>query len=191
MKRQRKFKRQAGYLMMEVLITIIVLVVGLLGLAGLQARAHQAETESYQRVQALILLRDMADRINANRANAASYNTPTTAPLGTGTSKDCSAPITTADIDLCAWSAALVGAAESLGGTCDPATGVNCVGAMIGARGCITTLAANVYLIEVAWQGLAATSAPPTSLICGKDQYGSPDSLRREVTTVVQIAILT
>jgi type IV pilus assembly protein PilV len=68
MKRHRNRGRQAGYLMMEVLITMFVLVIGLLGLAGLQARAHQAETESYQRVQALVLLRDMADRINANRA---------------------------------------------------------------------------------------------------------------------------
>jgi type IV pilus assembly protein PilV len=173
MKRHHNRARQAGYLMMEVLITMFVLVIGLLGLAGLQARAHQAETESYQRVQALVLLRDMADRINANRANAANYLTPTTAPLGNGATKDCSGPVTTADVDLCDWSAALLGAGETLGGTCDTTTPGNCAGAMIGARGCITSPATNVYLIEVAWQGLNATAVPPAALICGSAQYGN------------------
>src|SRR5437016_3217449 len=121
--------RQSGFLMLEVMIAVVILALGLLGLAGLQARAHQSENESYQRVQALALLRDMADRINANRANAASYITPTSAPLGTGATKDCSAPTATADVDLCAWSQALLGAGETLGSTN--------VGAMLGARGCI------------------------------------------------------
>src|SRR5205823_1563863 len=108
--------RESGFLMLEVMIAVVILALGLLGLAGLQARAHQAETESYQRVQALALLRDMADRINANRANAVSYITPTSAPLGTGATKDCSNPTTTADVDLCAWSQALLGAGETLSG---------------------------------------------------------------------------
>jgi type IV pilus assembly protein PilV len=62
---------------------------------------------------------------------------------------------------------------------------------MIGARGCITELdaTAQIYLIEVAWQGLAPTAAPPTSVVCGKDQYGA-EELRRAVTTIVQIGDL-
>ena len=61
---------QAGYLMIEVLITMFILAVGLLGVVGLQARAQQAETDSYQRTQALVLLRDIAARINANHEQA-------------------------------------------------------------------------------------------------------------------------
>jgi type IV pilus assembly protein PilV len=61
---------------------------------------------------------------------------------------------------------------------------------MLGARGCITSPAANVYLIEVAWQGLNATTVPPAALICGSGQYGN-ENLRREVTTIVQIGILS
>ena len=138
---------QAGFLMIEVLITMFILVIGLLGVVGLQARAQQAETESYQRTQALMLLRDMADRINANRNNAASYVTGT-APLGTGNdARRAAAPATTLDIDQCAWSAALIGAAETTG-TCDIGTGANCVGAMIGARGCITQLDAATDLSD-------------------------------------------
>jgi type IV pilus assembly protein PilV len=174
--------KQSGFLMLEVMIAVVVLALGLLGLAGLQARAHQAETESYTRVQALALLRDMADRINANRANAAGYITPISAPLGTGATKDCSAPTTTADVDLCAWSDALLGAGETQGG--------NNVGAMLGARGCITSIGTNIYLIEVAWQGLNETTSPVSALQCGKDDYGD-ERQRRDVSTVVEIGTLT
>ena len=55
-------QRQAGFTMIEVLITFIILVVGLLGLIGLQVRSQQAEMESYQRGQALVLMQDMIDR---------------------------------------------------------------------------------------------------------------------------------
>lgn len=182
---------QSGVTMIEVLVTLVILLLGLLGLAGLQAKAQLAETESYQRVQALVLLRDMADRVNANRTVATSYLTPTTAPLGKDSTKDCSAPATTADKDLCQWDAALKGAAEATGGACNTATGTNCVGAMIGARGCITSPAANQYLIEVVWQGLAATAAPPASVACGSGLYNTTGDLsRRAVTTLVQIGTL-
>jgi type IV pilus assembly protein PilV len=189
MMRQTPRASQRGFLMIEVLITMFILVIGLLGVVGLQARAQQAETESYQRSQALILLRDMADRMSANRANVANY--VTASALGTGDNNSvCTAPASTVDIDKCAWSTALIGAAETTG-ACNIATGANCVGAMIGARGCITQLDAvnRIYLIQVVWQGLAPTAAPPASVTCGANQYG-PEELRRAVTTVVQIGDL-
>jgi len=181
--------RQSGFLMIEVLITMFILVIGLLGVVGLQARAQQAETESYQRTQALILLRDMADRINANRNNAAAY--VTTTPLGTGNNLTvCAAPANTVEMDKCGWSAALIGAAETTG-ACNVSTGANCVGAMIGARGCVTQLDAvnRIYLIEVVWQGLSPTATPPASIDCGINLYGA-EELRRAVTTIVQIGDL-
>ena len=180
--------------MIEVLVTLVILVFGLLGLAGLQTRAQVAETESYQRTQALVLVRDMADRLSANRsaalANANAYIVPTTAPLGNGSTVDCSAPGTLAEEDLCNWNAALIGASESAGGACDTTTGANCIGAMIGARGCITSIAANTYLIQVVWQGLAKTGAPPASVTCGQGLYDAADLTRRAVTTVVQLGTL-
>jgi len=192
--------RQAGYLMIEVLITMFILAVGLLGVVGLQARAEQAETDSYQRTQALILAQDMADRISANRTVAfdtttSPYVIATTAPLGTGSAKDCSAPATTADIDLCAWSNALIGAAESYGGTCDTSAastrGANCAGTLLNARGCITSPATHVYLIQVVWQGMTPGYAPPGSVLCGANDYNAIDDYRRAVTTVVQIGDIT
>lgn len=197
MKRSRYRVSQAGFLMLEVLVALLILLLGLVGLMGLQTRAQQSETESYQRVQALTLLRDMADRINANRANAPSYVTGTADPLGQGSTKDCSAPGTTADFDLCQWHAALLGAAERSGGACDLSTGANCVGTLISGRGCITSPAANVYLLQVVWQGFTQTYNPPNSVACGADLYGGSEAaaaslgLRRAVTTVVQIGTLS
>jgi len=176
--------RESGYLMIEVLITMFILAIGLLGVVGLQARSQQAETDSYQRTQALVLLRDMADRISANRTAAfdtttSPYVIGTAAPLGNGATKNCSAPVTTADIDLCSWSAELLGAAETSGGSN--------VGAMIGARGCITSPALHTYLIQIVWQGLTPSAAPPASVACGSGSYGASDDFRRAATTIVQI----
>jgi len=195
MKSGSLYSTQAGYLMIEVLITMFILAIGLLGVVGLQARAQQAETDSYQRTQALILAQDMADRISANRTaafdtSASPYIVPTTAPLGTGTTKNCTSTPTTADIDLCAWSSALLGAAESIGGTCDTSvgsTGTHCAGTLLKARGCITSPSPHTYLIQVVWQGLTPSAAPPASVACGSGSYGANDDFRRAVTTVVQI----
>ena len=184
-------KQQRGFLMIEVLITIFILVIGLLGIVGLQARAQQAETDSYQRAQAMILLRDIANRISSNRTVAfdtstSAYVIGTTNYVGTGTSKDCSAPASIVDTDLCAWSAALVGAAET-SGTCNVSTGANCVGAMLNARGCITSPAAHTYLVQIVWQGLTPGAAPPGSVACGSGSYGTNDDFRRAATSIVQI----
>ena len=77
-----------------ILIAIAVVTAGLLGVARLQAQMQTAELEAYQRTQAIALLQDMVDRINANRRNAAFYVTGT--PLGTDSDIDCTAPATVA-----------------------------------------------------------------------------------------------
>lgn len=82
--------------------------------------------------------------------------------------------------DLCEWAKLIQGAAEVQDGTK--------VGAMLKARGCITTTATNQYLIALAWQGIQASAAPVNT--CGKDAFTSED-MRRVVTVVVQIANLS
>ncbi|MEO5695697.1 MAG: hypothetical protein ABIQ60_01025, partial [Burkholderiaceae bacterium] len=66
---------QGGAMLLEALVAILICAFGLLGFMGMQARATAAEFESYQRSQALVLLEDMASRINANRSDAGSYVT--------------------------------------------------------------------------------------------------------------------
>jgi len=143
--------RQRGTSMIEVLVSIVIVVLGLLGLAGLQTHASLAEAESFQRAQAIMLLQDMTDRINANRLFAADY--VTASPLGTGdTPGTC--PASGAARDLCEWSTALLGSSESSGGLK--------VGAMIGARGCVEQTVATMPR----WRRPNHSSAPRRSCCC-------------------------
>jgi type IV pilus assembly protein PilV len=164
-----------GTSMLEVLITILILSVGMLGLAALQGKAHTSELESYQRGQALVLLQDIASRMEGNMANAASY---ITAGAGTGASDagDCTTLGARAAVDLCEWSKALKGSSEAKGSTKQ--------GAMIDGRGCVASSGTNVYLISVVWQGLGATVAPATG--CGQGLYDS-EATRRAVTLTFRV----
>ena len=186
-----------GFSMIEVLVTLVIVMLGLLGLLGVQVRSHQAEFESYQRSQALILVADMVERINANRKAARCYEITTDAAAGspsvgygytgtpTCTAYGVAATQARAVADLTAWDGLLDGAAETLAGAS--------VGAMIGARGCVSFDAVNnVYRVSVAWQGLVSTVDPETvdaALTCGKGQYGD-NTRRRIVSQVVRLANL-
>ena len=66
------------------------------------------------------------------------------------------------------------------------------VGAMIGARGCITQVdAANrIYRVSVAWQGMAGTAAPADTCGQASGAYGG-DLKRRVVSTTLRIAKLS
>lgn len=179
----------SGFAMLEVLVTLVIILLGLLGAVGLMVRANTSEMESYQRVQAIILLQDMRNRIEANREVASCYsNGPTGLVLGTGyTGTPACASGTAAQnaqavADLTEWNGLLVGSAEASGSTK--------LGAMLGARGCITQIDAtnNIYLITVAWQGMAPTAAPHAT--CGQGQYGS-ETERRALSVTVRIGTLT
>lgn len=203
--------RQGGFSMVEILITIVIVVIGLLGIAGLQARAHVAELESYQRAQALVLLYDMVDRINNNRLAASCYAITTNTTNGTPYLGDSaggghfstptsacavSSPAinTLANNAINEWDALLQGSAET--------KGTSSVGAMIGARGCVSydsgteyidaTSGANIagtgmYTVAVSWQGMAESFSPTAT--CAKNLYGS-ENRRRTVWVTMRLATL-
>ena len=181
---------QQGVTLLEVLVTILILAFGMLGLAGLMGKTQIAEMESYQRVQAVSLLSEMTERIEANRIAATAYVTGTASPLGVGDTQ----PATCAGIpfgaahDQCEWSNALKGAAELKSGLY--------AGAMLGARGCIERVQAadptpgvcrpGIYRVTVAWQGLNPTAAP--FLACGSGLYGATN-LRRAIAADVTVGL--
>jgi type IV pilus assembly protein PilV len=167
---------EAGFAMLEVLIAIVISVVGILGMIGLQARTYQAEGESYQRSQALVIIDDITARLSSNRAEAAAYVQD---GIGAGDVEDCSVATTTAQRDLCEIGNNLRGTHETDAGSA--------VGAINRARACITTPATDTYLVAVVWAGSVNTGAPATA--CGMGDYGD-ESLRRGVTSVVVIADL-
>lgn len=175
-------KTSSGFSIVEVMVTIVILSIGLLGLAGLQARGIAAQREAYQRAQALTLLKDMAGRIQSDRANGqmGAY----VANRGTGYNgsavKDCSTEVAGAATELCEWHNNLLGAAR--GGS-----------ALNGVRGCIYNITATVpnalfaYRVSVAWQGYSPTWAP--AVPCGQNAYAS-EAVRRAVTLNVIIPVL-
>ena len=188
--RRGGLRRARGAALIEVMVAVLITSFGLLALAGLQTKMNAALLEAYQRAQALVLLEDMTQRIQANQGLSVNY---IAASLGTddGLPVDCSGLATRALIDRCEWSNALKGAAEV------NADGSQNLGAMIGARGCIEQLqVANpglgicqpaIFRVSVAWQGFNATVAP--AVACGANLYGADDSLRKAVSSRVIIPL--
>lgn len=178
--------RQSGFTLLEILISLVIIAIGLLGVAALHSRTQQANLESYQRIQAMIMVEDLVNRLKANPHAASCYLTGTS-PLGTeGVASACthaSAPtnaIARATADLSDWHNLLLGTNTKLG-TADS-------GSIIGARGCVAFDATTeLYTVTVAWQGMAEIAAPADG--CGKDQYGN-DALRRVASTTLRIADL-
>jgi type IV pilus assembly protein PilV len=196
--------RQAGFTMIEVLVALIIIVLGLLGLAGLQTRLQQAEFESYQRSQAVVLLYDIVDRVSYNRATASCFAitnaTSGTPYYGTGSASLASCGASTsahqalANAAMADWDSALKGAAETKGGAS--------VGAIVGARGCVSYDATTelldslgvaisgtgIYTVAVAWQGDVDTVAPTVN--CGNNLYGA-ETRRRVISTTFRLAKLS
>jgi len=206
--------KSRGFTLIEVLISMLIMAIGLLGLAGMQAVAQRAEVESYQRAQALVLVQDMVDRVNANRKVAGCYAfTPTAGSLyaGTGaTAPTCAGAFGTAQqrdprpaSDLAAARhgvhtlgvASLALLERRVHKHFHEALGANQVGAMVGARGCVildTTVAPNVYRVQVAWQGMTPTVNPTSidaKLTCATGQYGT-DLQRRVISQSFPMACL-
>jgi len=194
MKPRANFRtKQSGGSLIEILVTLVILMIGLLGLIGLLVQSQRSQMESYQRVQALIMLDDMVNRINANRKGATSYVTSSSVSssaqfLGTSrtfTLPGCSEPTTTvaarAACDLNEWDQLLLGSAETMAS--------NKAGGILGARGCVELVAAGVYRVSVTWQGNSKTVAP-AGISCATGQYGD-DTLRRGVSVDVQITSLS
>jgi type IV pilus assembly protein PilV len=189
--------------MIEVLVALLIIVLGLLGLAGLQVRMQQAEFESYQRAQALILLQDMVERINLHRVTSScfSFTNPLagTPFLGTGATMAIACSASTSNDNsqavaaLTEWNSLLQGAAETKGGVG--------AGAMVGARGCVNYAAGTevldstgaavpgtgIYTVAVSWQGTTDTFAP--TVACGNGLYGN-ETRRRTVSTTFRHAYL-
>jgi type IV pilus assembly protein PilV len=164
--------RQAGFSMLEILVTILILLIGLLGLAGLQTRAHTAELESYQRVQALILGSKMVDLMRTHH---------TTVPCFAITDASTGEPYVGADgpahngpIACAASTAAENLMADAATELIDPATG-----GVISGTG--------VYTVAVSWQGLSDTITPATN--CANGLYGS-EGKRRTISMTFRQALL-
>jgi type IV pilus assembly protein PilV len=187
-------KREHGFSLVEILVTLIITAIGLLGIAATQATMQQADFESYERAQALVLANDMLDRISANRYAAPCYaftdgngrylgtesggghlGAPNCA-LGSATAEQ----VARANADLTEWDQILKGVSEAR-------NGLN-IGAMTDARGCVRFDAPTAtYTVIVSWQGRAQTFSPVVG--CANGLYG-PETQRRSIWVTLRIANL-
>jgi type IV pilus assembly protein PilV len=65
---------QAGFSLIEALVSLIVISVGMIGIASLYGQGLRAGGTALYRTQAINLASDMADRIRVNRRGGAGYN---------------------------------------------------------------------------------------------------------------------
>lgn len=146
--------RQRGVSLVESMISLLVISVGLLGIAALQITSMKQNNSALHHSQAVWIGYNIADRIRANFTQFDSY-----AGIDTDTSpsQDC------------------------LSGACSSAQMVNADAAdwsvvmqtLPAGRGIITSIAANVLLIQVMWDdegtgatGTACGTDPATDLTC-------------------------
>lgn len=186
---------QQGFSILEVLISMLVLAFGLLGMGALQISLQTTYTEALQQSQAVQIMRDMAERLNANTANVDAYVTGPTNPLGVGDglAGDCDAAgLTLAQQDRCVWSQRLKGVSAM--------QGTSALGAMEGARGCVEVIQVQnptdgictpgIYRVSVAWQGSLELDPPDAQLACAAGKYGD-EKFRRLITSTIMVGTLS
>lgn len=127
-------RRQQGFSMLEVLVTMVVISVGLLGIAGLIMTNMKNNNSAYARGQATILANDIIDRMRANRtvADTGAYNILMTA-------EPAAAPTSVVQTDIAQWRAALANA-------------------MPGGRGSILLNAEGHVVVVIQWNDTSATT---------------------------------
>jgi type IV pilus assembly protein PilV len=71
----KNISKQTGVGLIEILVALLILAVGVLGFIAMQYRAVEATAEAINRVQAMNVARDLAERIRVNRAELNTYIT--------------------------------------------------------------------------------------------------------------------
>lgn len=73
--RRRQAPAQQGFMLMEVLISVLIFSLGILGLVGLQASMSQAQTNAKIRADAAYLANEIVGQMWSDVPNLASYTT--------------------------------------------------------------------------------------------------------------------
>ena len=152
--------KQTGFSLLEVLIALLVLSIGLLGIAGLQATSKRTNFEAIQRTTAVLLARDIIERMRANADVLASYTGVTVTPGSLAapnpactSANPCDDETQLAAYDLYQWQQAISGASETKGG-------VN-TGGLVEPYGCIVAgVNPNEVTVTIAWRGLIELTSP-------------------------------
>lgn len=99
-----RLRDEAGFTLLELLVTLVVLSVGLLGLGLMQTTGLGLTKTAYSRTQAMMLAGDIADRIRANESFAANYVGTSAPGTATCTAGNLCDGATLATSDMADWS---------------------------------------------------------------------------------------
>jgi type IV pilus assembly protein PilV len=143
-------RRSAGFTIVELLVAFVVLSIGMLGIAGLFAVTLRSSGNAIQRVLAVDLASDIADRIRANRraGNAYAADAAATDDKCVGESSVTCSADEMARNDVWLWRQQIAQAFP--GGT---ARGT------IGSRAGSSSVAPSTYTIQIAWNERARNSS--------------------------------
>lgn len=173
--------REAGVTLIEVLVAVLVLAIGMIGTVGLQGVAKYGNFEALQRTQAVLIARDIAERMSANRQlntlddyigtyNGKSFSSSPKSCLGS--TANCS-PAELADWDTYQFDLAILGVSQVIDG--------KNVGNMVDAVGCIFVNGGEVT-VAISWQGKPLAKAVDTSNANAPPVCGSNSVERRQYT---------
>lgn len=175
---------QAGFGLVEILVTILVLAVGLLSAASLQLLSKRSNYDSAQRTSAAHLAQDLLERMRSNSTALGSYIPGGDLggdTLGDAPPVDCAnagvdcMPEDVAAYDLWQWEELLDGELENSAG--------EATGGLVAPTACLTGPdfgGTGTYSIAIAWRGMTELDDPAIDDCgAGEDKYGDGDRYRR------------
>lgn len=177
-------RRQAGFSLIEVLVTTVVFSIGVLGVAGLGAFAKRATFESAQRSMASEMAYALLEEMRSNKGALGTYLAAGTlggASLGGEPAPDCDAPaVTCTAAELASHSLWLFERVLDTGLETTNGAGT---GGLVSPSACITGpagAAAGVYTVTIVWRGVTETTDSGLSA-CGAATglYGAGNAFRR------------
>ena len=175
-------RRQSGFGLIEILITLLIAAVGLLGAASMQLLSKRSNFDAAQRTTAAHLGQDLLERMRSNPAALITYIEA--GELGGGSLAEpgllctddtvCNAE-ELATYDRWEWELALDGAFETQDG--------EAAGGLAGAQACIRGPAfgaTGTYEVAIAWRGTTELTNPDID-DCGSatGDYGDDNAYRR------------
>lgn len=185
-------RRQRGFSLVEVMVSVLVTSVSVVGMAGMQVTSKRAGYEAIQRTTATAMAMDVLERMRSNPQAVDSY-----AVLGLGgstitgepspnCSNDTTEICTAAQLaahDLWEWEQTIDGLAE----TRDVSGTAVATGGLLNPTGCIE-VSGGMVTVTMAWQGFEALSDPGTnSCGSGLGKYGDDDAKRQVISVTTFI----
>ncbi len=145
-------KNQFGVGMMEVLVALLILAIAVLGFVALQIRAVASTEEAMQKVNAMNLARNLAERIRANRKDYDTYLSKLNASTQSSTaSKTCLGSTVCTSTEMATYDSAQI------------ISYANTLGMRIAMPACQVSGSVARQCIYVAWDKTTATNGTATT----------------------------